>query len=302
MRQVVYSICGLLLLCAVGDARQADGTAAAAPTVVTSQAATSSPEIDSFAAQIAQQIEKKHLKAVLVIGAAGEDPAKLTQDGQEIGDEISAALTKNANGFQVVDRATLRDFLRKNGVSETMTVSDVLANWIARFAKVAGYVVIQIGAFSNGKVKIAANLYRTELGDVTLLGTTKTELALSDEQKRVGFRPLDPDWNKPTMSIEAAKKLPDERSPKCASCLPPQFSDYIRHAVGRSAEEGVGMYVTVFPDGSVGELAVLKPGTFGMTTIAVDTILQKWHFKPALDANGKPMAFRSFVEISFQSY
>jgi hypothetical protein len=302
MRQVVYSICGLLLLSAVCDARQAAGTAAAAPTVATSQVPTSSPEIGSFAAQIAQQIEKKHLKAVLVIGAVGGDPGKLTQDGQEIGDRVSAALTKNANGFQVVDRATLRDLLRKNGVSETMAVSDVLANWVARLAKVAGYVVIQIGAFPNGKVKIAANLYRTELGDVTLLGTTKTELELSDEQKRVGFRPLDSDWNKPTLSIEDTKKLPPDRSPKCASCPPPQFSDSFRHAVGRSAEESVGMYVTVFRDGSVGELALVKPGPVGMTTIAVNTILQKWHFKPALDANGKPMAFRSFVEISFQSY
>jgi hypothetical protein len=298
-RRVIYSICGLLLLCAVCDARQAAGDSAVSSA---SQAPASSQQIESFAAQIAQQIEKKHLKAVLVIGAVGEDPAKLTQDGRQIGDEISAALTKNASGFQVLDRATLRDLLKKNGVSEAMAVSDVLANWTARIAKVAGYVVIQFGGFSNGKVKIAAHLYRTELADVTLLGNTKTELALTDEQKRIGFRPLDSDWNKPTISIEDSKKLPDQRSPKCVLCPPPQFSDYIRHAVGRSSDESVGMYVTVFPDGSVGELAVVKPGPFGMTTIVVDTILQKWHFKPALDVDGNPMRFRTFSEISYQIY
>jgi len=299
LRRIVYSICGVLLLSAVCGAQQAAG-GTAAPSA--RQASASSPQMDSFAAQIAQQIEKKHLKTVLLIGAAGRDPDKLTLDGREIGDEVSAALTKNASGFQVVDRATLRDFLKKNGVSETMAISDALANWTARIARVSGYVVIQISGFSNGKVKIAANLYRTESGDGAPLGTTKTELILSDEQKRVGFHPLDSDWNKPTISIEDAKKLPDDRSPKCASCPPPEFSDYFRHAAGRDSEENVGMYMTVFPDGNIGELAVVKPGPFGMTAIAVNTILQKWHFKPALDVNGKPVAFRTFVEISYQIY
>ena len=267
-----------------------------------SQTAASVPELDALAAQIAQQIEKKHLKSVLVIGAAGSDASKLTQDGKDIGDEISAALTKRANGFQVTDRGTLRDFLKKNGVSEAMVVSDALANWIARNSRVAGYVVIQIGDFSNGKVNITANLYRADSGDVTSLGTTKTELELSDDQKRVGFRLLDSDWNKPTISSEDAKKLPPDRSPKCLSCPRPNFPESIRQNLGRNSDETVGMYVTVFPDGTAGDVAVVKPGPFGISEIVVRTILQKWHFKAAVDANGKPVAFRTDVEVLYRIY
>src|ERR1017187_8781194 len=65
---------------------------------------------------------------------------------------------RQASGFQVVDRATLREFVKKNGVSESMMVSDALANWITRKAGVAGYLVIQIGEVSKGRAKIAANL------------------------------------------------------------------------------------------------------------------------------------------------
>jgi hypothetical protein len=74
--------------------------------------------------------------------------------------------------------------------------------------------------------------------------------------------------------------------------------------VGRSVDETVGMYMTVFPDGSVGELAVVKPGRFGMAVIItiVDTVLQKWHFKPALDQDGKPIPFRTLFEIRYQIY
>lgn len=289
MRRIICGICLMLIVGAVCGARQ------------TSHTDGSSPELDSFAAQIAQQIEKKHLKSVVVIGAVGRDASKLTQDGKGIGDEISTALTKRANGFQVLDREAFRDFLKKNGISEAMAVSDALASWTARISQVAGYVVIQIAEVSNGKVKIAANLYRVDLGDVTPLGTLKTELELTDEQKRVGFRPLDSDWNKWTISTDDAKKLPPDRSPKCSPCLGPHFPDSFRNSAGRNADLTVGLFVTVFPDGKLGDIAVVKQGPFGMTEFVVQDVLQNWHFRPALDVEGKPIAFRTMIEVRFQT-
>lgn len=301
VRRFIYAVGCLVIAGAVRGAQQT--TAQASPLNVAtalSQTATRATELDSLAAQIAQQIEKKHLKSVVVIGAVGRDASRLTQDGKEIGDEISAALTNRANGFQVVDRGALRDFLKKNGISEAMAVSDALAALTARISTVAGFVVIQIGEVSNGKVKLAANLYRSDLGDVTPLGTTKTELELSDEQKRVGFRPLDSDWNRPTIPIEDAKKLPPERSPKCSSCSGPHFPESIRQSVRSSGgDQTVGTYITVFADGTVGDIAIVKPAPFGLNEIVVGTI-QKWHFKPAVDSEGKPMAFRSSSEMRFQ--
>lgn len=302
MRRAFYAICGILILVVTCAARQALIGAASSGALMASQDPTSSTELDSFAAQIAQQIIKKHLKSVAVIGAAGSEANDLTEDGKEIGDEISASLTKKASGFQVVDRATLRDFLKKNGVSDAMVVSDALANWIGRKAGIAGYVVIRIGEVSNGRVKIAAEFFKPSGYDGFSLGAVKTELELSADQKRVGFRPLDSDWNKPTISESEAKKLPPQRSPHCVKCSPPEFTDVLRQGGGRNAEESVAMYVTVFPDARVGDVAVVKPGPFGMTIIAVETILQKWHFAPAVDGDGKPMAFRTMIEIRVQSY
>jgi hypothetical protein len=300
MRRFNFAIGVMLLWSAVCGGAQAPTSSTATP--ASTQAAISSPAMDSLAEQIAQQIEKKHLKSVLVIGAVGSDAARLTQDGQEIGDEFSAALMKHANGFQVVDRGTLRNFLKKNGISEAMAVSDAMANWIPRMATVAGYIVIRIGEVSNGRAKIVANLYRTDVGDMTLLGKSQTELELSDEQKRVGFRPLDSDWNKPTISDGESKKLPPERSPKCTSCPSPQFSDSFRHTVGLSADVSVSLYVTVFPDGKVGEIAIVKPGPHGLNETVAQNILQNWHFKPAVDSDGNPIAFRTSVEVRYQTY
>jgi hypothetical protein len=302
MRSAVYAICGILILAATCAGQQAPVGAATSRAVMVSQDGTSSGELDSFAAQIAQQIMKKHLKSVAVFGAVGTRPSELTEDGKAIGDEISAALAKTANAFQVVDRATLRDFVKKNGVSEAMVVSDALANWIGRKAGIAGYVVLRIGEVSNGRVRAAAELFKPSGYDGDSLGKVKTELELSADQKRMGFRLLDSDWNKPTISESEAKKLPPERSPHCVKCSPPEFTDALRRGTGRNAYESVAMYVTVFPDARVGDVAVVKPGPFGMTIIAVETILQKWHFAPASDGDGKPMAFRTMIEIRYQTY
>ncbi len=298
MRRVAFAICGTFLLGAASGSGQVPTTSAGTPAA--NQTATSSPAVDSFAEQIAKQIEKKHLKSVLVIGATGPKSYELTQDGQDLGDEISASLTKQANGFQVVDRVTLRDFVKKNGLSEVMVVSDNLADWIARKAGVAGFVVIQFGPVSNGKVRIGAELYKTNADDGDSLITVKTELELSADEKRVGFRPLDSDWNKPTIPEAESKKLPPDRSPHCASCAPPAFSQLAR-GQGRNIDETVSLYVTVLSDGAIGDLAIVKPAPFGMNTIAVETILQKWHFKPALDSSGKAIPFRVNIELRYQA-
>ena len=121
VRRFLCAMGCLLIGGAICGARQTVPVAPLSATPTANQMTMPSPELDVFAAQITQLIEKKHLKSVIVIGAMGPVAGELTQDGQEIGDEISAALTKKANGFQVVDRAALRDFLKQNGVSEAMT-------------------------------------------------------------------------------------------------------------------------------------------------------------------------------------
>jgi hypothetical protein len=292
----------LLLAITVCFGPQANATDASTDIAAVSQVAESSPEIDALAAQVAQQITKKHLKSVAVFGATGPKTDELTQDGQELGEKFTAALTKQANGFQVVDRATLKEFAKKAGVSEAMVVSDVLAHWITRKTGVPGYVVIQIGEAAKGRVKITANLCKTSEYEGNSLSAAKTEIELSDDERRVGFHPLNSDWNRSTITIEEAKKLPPDRSPHCMTCPSPEFTDAARRDVGRNSGQSVAMYLTVFPDASIGDLAVVKRAPFGMTVTAVETVLQKWHFKPAEDGDGKPIAFRTIVEIRYQIY
>jgi TonB family protein len=122
IRRLICATGCLLLAGAVCSARQEAAGTAVAPSGAAPEwnTAANSAALDAFVAQISQQITSKHLKIVVVIGAVGGDAADLTRDGWELGDEISTALTKQSNGFQVIDRAALRDFVKKNGVSGAM--------------------------------------------------------------------------------------------------------------------------------------------------------------------------------------
>ena len=294
IRRIVCAVSCLLLIGSVCGA----GRAQSAGMPDFTQTATSSPPLDSLAEQIAQQIERRHLKIVAVIGAFGPKTTELTQDGQELGDKLSAALAKQNQTFQVVDRVTLRNSLKSAGVSEAMLDSDTLANWIARKIAVAGYVLVQITAVTNGRASIVAGLYKKGQDEGDLQTTLKTEIELSAEQKRDGFRPLDSDWNKVTYSIEELSHLPTDRKAACGYCPFPQFTG-AAHQQGPGINETVVVNLTVLVDGHVGDVAVVRPARFGLSASAVEQILAKWHFKPALDAGGKATAMRLQVEVNF---
>jgi hypothetical protein len=224
MRRVVYLICGMLPMAAACGALKAQVGPQSNAATTSSQTAASPSELDSFAAKIAEQIEKRHLKTVKVIGATGPKNSDLTQDGKELGDQLSAALGKHAQGFQVLDRATLRNSLNSAGVSDAMLVSDALANWIARKIAAAGYVVIQITGVSNGRASIVASLFKKGQDEGDLQTVLRTNIELSAEQKRDGFRPHDSNWNNATYSIEQLSHLPADRKAVCSSCPHPQFT------------------------------------------------------------------------------
>src|SRR5579864_8071430 len=87
------------------------------------QTPTPMPSFEGLAALMAQRILQKHLKSVVVIGAAGPKPDEPTQFGLELGDKFSMALAKESKEFKVGERGELREFVKKAGVSDAMVVS-----------------------------------------------------------------------------------------------------------------------------------------------------------------------------------
>jgi hypothetical protein len=256
-----------------------------------------SAALDSLVSTISQKITENHLENVVVIGAAGPKPDAPTEFGRQLGSEFTAALAKQSSGFRVVDRDALRDLVTKNGVSQVMVVSDALADWIALKANAEGFVVLQIGNALNGAAEVNALLYCPAPDEGTLLFTAKAELELNSAGQE-GLRPVNSDWNKITRGF---------REPTCASCPNPSLTNAARN-FARSSSTGTGIFdtvtlaVTVLPDGTTGDVAVVKSARFGLNANAVDIVTQKWRFKPGADADGKPTPVRLILQVTYRTF
>ena len=84
--------------------------------------------------------------------------------------------------------------------------------------------------------------------------------------------------------------------PSCIFCPEPSFSEEARTA---KAQGVVVVQVTVQPDGHATNVEIVRGVGFGLDERALGAV-RIWRFKPALDANGIPVAAITRIEVSFQ--
>jgi TonB family protein len=63
----------------------------------------------------------------------------------------------------------------------------------------------------------------------------------------------------------------------------------------------VFLSAVVKADGEASDIEVIKRLPFGLTNKAVEAV-RKWRFEPARDADGRPVAVKQVVEVSFHLY
>jgi TonB family protein len=302
VRRLIFAM-GCLALTAVCNARQlSKGKASPVqhqpgiPAV--DRTPVSAATLEALITQVAQQILQRHLKSVAVIGAVGPMPDVPTQFGLEFGDKFSAALAKQSSDFQVESRTRLREIAEKNRVSDVMVVSSGLANWVASKADTEGYVVVEFTRVASAGAEVLVTLYRTDKEDGYFLSSANTNVDLTLEQYIDGLRPIESNWNKDTYTKEENQQLALDHQPTCTSCPKPEYTEIARKE--RAMHEQVVLEITVLPDGTAGDVAVIKSARYGLTADSVELVLHKWQFKPALDAKGNATSIRLRVEIVFQ--
>lgn len=88
------------------------------------------------------------------------------------------------------------------------------------------------------------------------------------------------------------------RYPTCEYCPRPEYSDEARHS---RYQGSVLLYVVILPNGTAGDIQVVKSPGMGLDVKAMEAI-RTWKFNPALGPNGKPVAVVVPVEVAFQLF
>jgi TonB family protein len=218
-----------------------------------------------------------------------------------LADDLTTALAATPIRLHVQDHSRLKRLMSENSLESKNIFDPGITTWLAEDL---GAQALVLGKLERdaGNVKLSVTTYTVRDGR-GIVGFEIT-LPLTDEMKG-----LIPD----TIENESADKFvfPDKRciaigwppcggvnghsSPKCLRCPQPQFSE---EAKDRRAQGTALFIVIVDENGGVKDIRVVTTLPYGLTRQAVQAI-QKWTFQPATAPNGKPVAVRQPIEVSF---
>ena len=263
-----------------------------------------SPEIDALAEKVAAEIASRNLHRVAVFGALGPGDVR-TELALPIGDAFAAALARNAQGFEVIGRDSLREIINKQALAEKMLASNILASWISSLAQADGLVMVRIEDLVNSKASVAAYLYDSHRNQGVALSGLKAEMPVDAAQaeiirKAIRWSPstvTSPVENEPAYPGIAVAGKNGVANPKCDRCPRPPITPEARQA--KDFHDGkVWMRVIVTAEGRVTDMDVVEGAGYGLDLNAVETV-RDWRFKPAKDATGKAIPVVVVVEVQF---
>jgi TonB family protein len=84
--------------------------------------------------------------------------------------------------------------------------------------------------------------------------------------------------------------------PSCVRCPQPSYSNKARDA---KISGTVALHLLITPEGRAANIQVRRPLGYGLDENAVEAV-RDWQFKPAADAEGKPVPVWADIEVSFR--
>lgn len=252
-----------------------------------------SPELDALAANMAKEIVKKKVGAVVVVGGVGPS-TKVTDLGAGLRNAFNESLARQTQGAHVLDGAAVRDMLRKSRVSEGMLYTDAIAAWIAAHSSADAYVTFRVHGLTGNHASLVAELFTKDKRSFQSRSRVSGEVTLTDPQLEAGDS-----YYKPKASNSGdvpSASVPDVV--KCLVCFPPKFPEEAKRGVTSGT---IFLTIVVRPDGVADDIVVVKPMGHGMDASAIDAIVG-WKFKPATDSHGQAIAIRVPVEVKYERF
>lgn len=245
--------------------------------------------LQGLATKLAQEILKSKKRKVAVFGFAGPGKAH-TQLGRQLGDELSAALAKEAPSLEVVSRDRLITLGSERGLPP---LGLFVASPATLLGELAGADALVSAAMQVKSSHFELAVETTDVLTGKRIGRIRAMLALSDSVSALEKMEIcDPEL------IGARGGQCGVTLPRCVYCPNPAYTQDARDAKVSGA---ILLMVVVGPGGRATAIHVHRSLGYGLDERAIEAVRQ-WRFKPAEDANGKPVAVWAPVEINFRIY
>jgi len=265
-------------------------------------------ELDSLASRTTQRIREAHLEekapALLVMDFFKNSMGSYSRLGALLADKFSESLATRAEGFKVLGRKTLSEYLVHNWTTlEDLQSTDGFFQ-IGRQLGASG-VILGTMQEENGKLYLTLHLMgfcpSPNPKDIFEATDDRIRFPLTDELHALFLEPGPNYTRKPDQIPEEPgifkANISGVSSPKCLYCPQPSYSDVARAAKYQGT---VVLSVVVTPEGEVTSIYVLKAAPFGLTTDAIKDA-KNWRMEPG-KKDGKPVSVRVQIESTFHLY
>jgi TonB family protein len=241
--------------------------------------------------KLAAELQASNVKRVLVLDL--EDPNnKVTSFGSWLADQIAAANTWTP--IEVVDRQQLRSYLDRHASGKSELDPDAADELESKFkAKVV------TGSYSGAENGIGVTLV---VGTKVKFGQKRSKeapviekIALTDEMKSHLMVPLE--------SLVPSDEIFDMvaggiSEPTCRSCKNPYYPENVAR---RGVQGSVVLSVVVTADGRASNITIVKKLDRELDQEALN-VVRTWKFIPGVNVDGKPVAVRVPIEVTFRLY
>src|ERR1700722_738572 len=265
-------------------------------------------ELDSLASHTAQRIREAHLEekapAVVVMDFFKNSMGSYSRLGALLADKFSESLAVRAEGFKVLGRKTLSEYLVQNWTTlEDLQSTDVFFQ-IGRQMGASG-VILGTMQEENGKLYLTLHLVgfcpSPNPKDIFEATDDRIRFPLTDELHALLIEPGPNYTRKPDQIPEEPgifkAGISGISSPTCLYCPQPSHSDVARAAKYQGT---VILSIVVTAEGEVTSTYVLKAAPFGLTTDPIKDA-KYWRMEPGKQ-DGKPVSVRVQIECTFHLY
>jgi TonB family protein len=251
--------------------------------------------MEAAAAPLAESLVHSKQKTVVIFDFSGPGD-RVTQFGEKLADELSAAIPKSSEKIRVVDRSQVEEQRKKDLYSPAIVLDPPSCLELAYELHAKAFVIGQMSVVADKSLSVTLNSYRVENGKG--IETVKVVIPINDEMAALMKQDLPGYAAPPDFSKYPDGNAKGYSAPKCLYC---PRADYSREAINRKIQGTVELIAVIGEDGLVKDIAISRGLPGGLNAAAVQTV-RRWRLAPATGPDGKPAAVREVIEVSFQLF
>ncbi len=252
--------------------------------------------IDTAGADLAHHIlhKKQHSVAVFDFSGPGQQVSLL---GQQLADNISAAIAKSSGNLRVEDRSQIANTRDRESFVPEIVLDPSSLIFLARDLNVGAMVTGDLALAQDGILVLQLKAFR--VSDGKGLVAVKITMPVTPRMKSLADKSASPPLAGVADFVED-KSLTKAgyKPPTCVYC---PHASYTGDAIDHRDNGTVELTATIGTDGTVKAIAVRKGMPDGLTRQSIETV-KTWKLSPASSPVGKPIPARVAIMVSFQIF